>query len=90
MPTHLVSYDLKSPGRDYEPVWAYLRSGSNWHPLGSVWLIVTDKSAKTVRDDLAKLIDGNDRVMVVRVDGRSWATKGLSGGSEWMKRNVAS
>jgi len=90
MPTYLVTYDLKAPGRKYEPVWDYLKStGTHWHFLGSCWLIVTTKTAAQVRDDLRPLIDSNDRVMVVRVDGANWATQGFDGGGEWMKAHVA-
>ncbi|MDT0116612.1 hypothetical protein Q9R20_06370 [Microbacterium sp. PRF11] len=89
MPTYLVSYDLKAPGRDYEPVWTYLRASTHWRPLDSVWFIVTDKTAIAVRDDIRKLADATDQVMVVRVDGQAWATSGLGSGNAWMAAHVA-
>lgn len=89
MKTFLVSYDLKAPGRDYEAVWEYLkRTGIYWHPLGSVWLIVCDLSAGQIRDDLRALVDANDRILVIRVDGQNWASRGLDNGTEWMHSRV--
>lgn len=90
MATFLVSYDLKAPGRDYQPVWDYLKSvGTHWHALGSVWFVVTDLTAQQLRDKIATLIDSNDRVMVVRVDGRNWASTNMANGTEWMHEHVA-
>jgi hypothetical protein len=59
----LVSYDLKQPGRNYEPVWDYLKRFNHCRGLESVWLLDTGASPATVRDNLRTLIDSNDVVL---------------------------
>jgi hypothetical protein len=90
MPTFLVTYDLKAPGRDYEPVWNYLKAtGVHWHAQDSVWFIESSLNAGGIRDELKALIDSNDEVLVIRVDGQNWASLNMGGGSDWMHRHVA-
>jgi hypothetical protein len=78
----LVSYDLKQPGRDYEPVWDYLKKFNHCKGLESVWLLDTGVSPATIRDKLRQLIDSNDVVLAIRV-ARDWATSRFSCG-EWL------
>lgn len=70
----LVTYDLKSPGRNYEPVWAYLRSFTHCKGLESVWVLDTPLSVAQVRDGLIPLVDTNDRTFVVRIANYDWAS----------------
>lgn len=82
----LISYDLIRPGQDYEDLIDYLKSYRHAKPLYSVWLIVTNKSAKAVRDELVdKLLDKNDKVIVVDATGDSayWHPSGL----DWIKND---
>jgi hypothetical protein len=67
----LVTYDLKKPGRNYEPVWNYLKKFTYCKGLESVWLLDTTLSTQQVRDGLQGLVDGNDRLFVVRLQ-RDW------------------
>ncbi|MFC5346270.1 CRISPR-associated protein Cas2 [Brevundimonas staleyi] len=71
MAVHIVSYDLKAPGRNYDPLWARLREFAFAKPLESFWLIDTTMSAAQLRDDLLKHIDKNDRLFVARMAGES-------------------
>jgi hypothetical protein len=90
MATFVVAYDLKAPGKDYAPVHEYLKSsGTSWHAQGSVWVVVIDATAQQIRDKLKTLVDGNDRVMVIRVDGSNWASLNMANGNEWMSSHVA-
>ncbi len=67
----LVTYDLRSPGRDYTPVHSYLKRYTHCKGLESVWLLDTTVSTERIRDDLNSLIDSNDRTFVVRLH-RQW------------------
>lgn len=91
MKTISVSYDLRQPGRDYEPVYAYLKSTGNWcHALESFWLIRTTKSAVEVRDDLLALIDANDQILCADVTNSAMAWHGLGAKkSEWIRGPAA-
>jgi hypothetical protein len=81
----LISYDLIRPGQDYDDLIEYLESYRHAKPLYSVWLIVTNKSAETVRDELKnKLLDSNDKVVVVDTTGDAAA---WSGGVDWIKND---
>lgn len=86
MSTLLVGYDLNKV-KDYEPLWEYLKSHSNWwHHLDSTWIIVTSKTPVQVRDDINRLIDRDDEVLVVDITGKSAAWTGFpERGSQWLR-----
>lgn len=70
----LVTYDLKAPGRNYQPVHDYLRSFPDWcKGLESVYLIDTTLTTGQVRDALKAKVDSNDKVFVVKITG-SWSS----------------
>lgn len=79
----LVTYDLKAPGRNYQPVWDYLETFDHCKGLESVWLLDTTESAATVRDELTTKVDGNDKIFVVKLQ-KSWAALRF-GCSAWLK-----
>lgn len=71
----LISYDLIAPGRYYEPLFDYIKSFPKFaKPLESLWLIKTSKNYETVRDKLIRLIDSNDKILVIDItgDAASW------------------
>ncbi|RIV77079.1 hypothetical protein D2V04_13295 [Pelagerythrobacter aerophilus] len=70
----LVTYDLKQPGRDYQPVFDHIKTNYTWcKGLESVWLLDTTKTAQTIRDELKALVDSNDKVFVTRLQG-NWGS----------------
>lgn len=93
MATHLVSYDLNSPGQKYARLIEKLESYPNWwHHLDSTWLIVTSLTAQQLRDELSPLVDRNDELLVIDVTQRSWGANGgfSAEAIRWLKANVAS
>lgn len=89
MATHLITYDLRSPGRDYEPVYDHIKSlGKWWHNIDSTWIVVSNLSDVQIRDGLSAVVDGNDKVVVLTLAG-SGAWRGLTtSGSTWLKDNL--
>ena len=74
---YCISYDLRSPGRDYESLINAIKSYRVWwHQTESVWLVVTSQTAKEVRDTLMKQIDRFDKLFVVALN-REWAGVGF-------------
>src|SRR5215218_5747514 len=73
MPTYMVSYDLKSQGKDYSALIQALQEGyrSYWHCLDSIWLIVADQNHTQVRDYLLQHIDDNDKLIVADLGGNA-------------------
>ena len=66
----LISYDLISPGTDYDELYEYLQSfPQSKHPLESVWVVKTDKKQDAIRDELKKIVDTNDKVLIVDITG---------------------
>ena len=90
MKTILVSYDLRSPGKDYTRLGEHLRSyGDYIKPLESFWFLKTSDSAENVRDKVKQHIDANDQLMVIDVTSDSAAWYGLSDQySHWIKTNL--
>ncbi len=79
MNIHLVSYDLRAPGRNYQNLHDYLDSFPSWaKPLESVWLIETTLTAAQLRDGAVKHIDTNDQIFVVEVTKQPAAWKNLA------------
>jgi hypothetical protein len=89
MATYIISYDLNRPGQDYASLReAIKRAGTWWHHLDSTWIVLTNKTAKQVRDALTPEIDANDKIFVIRSGGEgAWA--GFNDkGSQWLKDNI--
>jgi hypothetical protein len=90
MRTIQVNYDLRKPGRNYEPVYDYLKSFSAYsHPLESLWLVRTWKSASPVRDELKQHVDRNDQVLVFDVTGDSWASNFDTPAIQWLHGHMS-
>jgi hypothetical protein len=84
-----INYDLVAPGRNYQPVYDYIKATHFYaRPLESMWLMGTNKSAATVRDELKKLVDANDKVLTIDVTGDAWATNFSDAHTKWMKENM--
>jgi hypothetical protein len=89
MKTIQINYDLRKPGRDYRPVYDYIKSHGVWaRPLQSLWLVRTTKSASTIRDELKRLVDRNDKVVTFNVTGDAWATNFSDAHTKWMKNHM--
>ncbi|MGE2817956.1 hypothetical protein ACQI5H_22845 [Mycobacterium heidelbergense] len=87
MSSYIVTYDLSTPGRDYESLFSYLKSFPyHAHVLESSWAIITSKTALEVCNEILPHIDGNDHVLVNEVTlNAAWF--GLPDPvSEWLKK----
>jgi len=84
-----ISYDLRSPGRDYEPLRKAIKSYGTWcHPLESTWLVVTSDTAEAVRNRLVPCLDSNDGILVTALTGEA-AWLGLSDEvSQWLSHQL--
>jgi hypothetical protein len=78
----LVTYDLRAPGRNYAPVWAYLGGFTHCKGMESVYLLDTNVTPETIRDALRGMVDSNDRVFVVEIT-RRWNSWNYTCG-EWL------
>jgi hypothetical protein len=75
MRTIQISYDLKQPDHLYTALEDYIQTyGRRSHPLDSMWLVKTDKSVSEVRDELLRVVDAHDEVLVFDVTGAAWAS----------------
>lgn len=91
MSTHLVSYDLSAPGRDYSTLHTFLKSQSSWaRVLESVWYVDTSLSTTALRDKLKSLIDANDHLLVVNVGRAALAWYNLDNEvASWFHKRAA-
>lgn len=76
MALFLISYDLDSPGQNYEAVYRLLRSWGAQRVLESTWMLkANNTSCAAMRDAMMPSnngpLDSNDRVVVVEV--HTWA-----------------
>ena len=69
MAIFLISYDLRNPDFDYEPLYTALKLIEAKHVQDSVWEVNTKSSAKIVFKFLWRnMFNGRDRLFVVRFD----------------------
>lgn len=89
MASYIVAYDLNQSGQNYECITKKLKAyPTHWHMQGSVWIIITESTAKLIRDNLQSCLDDNDELFVGTLSGEA-AWKGYSTSiSEWLKKNL--
>ena len=74
MASYLITYDLTKPDRNYSGLFSAIKgiSGSWAHVSESSWIVVVNnQSSATIRDNLRKVLDSNDKVIVCKLDRRS-------------------
>ncbi|MXX52655.1 MAG: CRISPR-associated protein Cas2 [Chloroflexi bacterium] len=89
MATYIVTYDLSAPGRNYDDLYKRIKAYGTWAQITeSSWAIVTDKTATSVRDNLGKSLDTNDKLFVGDLS-RPYAWRGLGQRiGNWLAKNV--
>ena len=84
----LVSYDLRGSDEtsaDYADLIAAIRGyGNSEQIMLSTWIVVTDRAAEDVRDQLLRHIDENDRLFVGPL-AKPAAWHKLMVSTDWMK-----
>ena len=87
MATYIISYDLRSPGRNYEDLYERIRSYGTWaHITESTWAVMTTQTAAQVRDYVWAVMDNNDRLFVVK-SGGEWGTYNLpKERNDWLRK----
>jgi hypothetical protein len=80
MACYLISYDLK--GRNYKPLWDYMRALGAEMMLPSSWVLRINAPALKVRNAMRNLIGSDDAVAVIEITTRAdWALYGTKPGS---------
>lgn len=92
MKVYQINYDLRKQ-RNYDELYKKIKSYGNWcHPLESCWIVVSDKTAVEIRDDLATTMDGDDGLLVTRLQYEAaWRRVNADHNSEmsnWLKTNI--
>lgn len=85
---YIISYDLRTPERDYTSLYAAIKQLTpNWsHPLESTWVVRTEKSANDIYNILRLNMDRNDRILIIKVDPndkQGWMDKSFW---DWMNK----
>lgn len=82
MSVKIISYDLGGPetSSDYRKLREYMQGyGTRAKPLESFWMIETNKTCATLRDEIVDEanIDNNDKLLVLTWSVGNWASYGL-------------
>ena len=85
MSAYIITYDLSQPGRNYDDLYARIKSYDAWAMITeSSWAVVTEQSPVAVRDHLKPALDRNDKLFVGTLGSSAWI--GLSDKiSDWLK-----
>lgn len=69
MAAYLISYDLRKEinSQDYTTLIEQIKSYGTWAKvLESTWIVVSQKSASEIRDELSRYMDSNDGLFVLK------------------------
>lgn len=73
--TYLVSYDLNTPGKNYDALYEAIKDASNgtWcKPLRSVYIIESSLTSGAIYNRLSPYLDSNDRVLIAEVTSNTY------------------
>lgn len=93
MSAFMITYDLYTPGQKYDCIEKAIKSvcPANWKMLRSVWLVTYSGTAVQLRDAVAKCLDNNDDLIVVRLSGEAaWQGPNLIKHNQWIKETLSS
>ena len=82
MNLYFITYDLKTPGRNYSGLFDVIKKeGAWWHYLESAWMVVSQKDTDELNDLLRAQIDQTDRLLIFNIKSlkdipfRGWLAK---------------
>ncbi|MBB1024919.1 MULTISPECIES: hypothetical protein [unclassified Dietzia] len=78
MATLLITYDLNSPGQNYEAVYDTIKAMGDWnHPLDSTWFVKTNLTTDQAHQRIKAVTDAGDHwfISVVTQDRQGWMPK---------------
>lgn len=88
MAIYMIGYDLHpSKDENYDNLYAALEAigAGYWDCLESTWLVVTERTAIQIRDELKQHLKPHDRLLVMRY-GAGAAWQGFSGDCQtWLE-----
>ena len=68
MKVYQINYDLRKQ-RSYGQLYEKIKTYGTWcRPLKSCWIIVSEKTAVQIRDDLKQVMDNDDGLLVTRLN----------------------
>ncbi len=84
----IISYDLTTPGKNYEPLIQRIKKLGSWARLGgSAYLVLTEHTVVQVRDYLWQVMDNTDKIYV-GVSPAPSAWQGMPNDvAEWIRNN---
>ena len=69
----LVTYDLKTPGKDYTSLFEVLKQqGQWWHYMASVWLIYTVQTPSAIYSAIVPHITIQDYILISTMERPYW------------------
>ncbi|QHI73793.1 CRISPR-associated protein Cas2 [Aminipila terrae] len=84
----IITYDLCKSGKNYDDLYKYLKAYSVWARITeSTWFISTDKTCVTIREEIDKIIDSDDRIFVGELTGTA-AWRNVICDSDYLKKNL--
>ena len=86
---YIVSYDLSSPGQNYEKVLEAIKGTPAWARLGgSAYIVLSDNTAAEVRDSISEALDRNDKLFVGSINAPAAWIGFTDEVSDWLKNNL--
>ncbi|HLR00022.1 MAG TPA: hypothetical protein VK102_06560 [Sphingobacterium sp.] len=67
MKVYSISYDLSTPGTDYDALYEAIKQYRWAHYLESTWWVATNDSANQIFNNIQPHIDDNDRILVIEL-----------------------
>lgn len=72
MDRFIITYDLRAPGRNYNDLYAALKSFPAWAQVAeSSWVVHSNSNSSGIHDYIKRTVDANDRVFVARLTGEA-------------------
>jgi hypothetical protein len=93
MAVYMIGYDIHpTKGETYDELTEAIKSvGSKWwHHLDSTWLVISNKTAAQIRDELWKHMKSDDQLLVMEHKpdaAAAWNGFNERGGT-WLKTNL--
>jgi hypothetical protein len=88
MSVYLVTYQLNSPGQEYQDLYDAIEAYDHINPINSVYFIDAEPGAPEVKDELKQYIDSNDSLIVIEVNSH-WGMTGVSSDhGDWIRDRI--